>query len=296
MLAKETQQTGVYRLPGTGDFIVANRISYEFGLQGPSYVNDLYQTASLLHRLIESSRTVTRTACSSSLTALHEACIGIQRGECESAIVGGTNLILSPSMTIGMSEQGVISPDGRSKTFDIKANGYARAEGVVAIHVKKLSDAIRDNDPIRGVIRASCLNSDGRTSGMTQPSSSAHHQLITRSHKLAGVDISKTAMVECHGTGTPIGDPLEIAAVARAFGTHGVYIGSLKPNLGHSEGASGVSSTIKAMLALEHRLIPPNINFTEGNPRIPFKEHKLTVPVETSQWPEGKAERIGVNR
>lgn len=168
-------------------------------------------------------------------------------------------------MTIGMSEQGVLSPDGRCKTFDASANGYARAEGVVAIQLKKLTDAIRDNDPIRAVIRSSCINSDGRTSGMTQPSSTAHHELILRSHALAGVDISKTAMIECHGTGTAIGDPLETAAVARAFGQHGVYIGSLKPNIGHSEGASGVSSTIKAMLALERRLIPPNINFKEGN-------------------------------
>lgn len=173
-------------------------------------------------------------------------------------------------MTIGMSEQGVIAPDGRSKSFDVKANGYARAEGVVAIHVKKLSDAIRDNDPIRAVVRSSCTNSDGKTAGLTQPSSGAHHQLIMRSHELAGVDIAKTAMVECHGTGTPIGGSFGDGAVARAFGTNGVYIGSLKPNVGHSEGASGVSSTIKAMLALERRLIPPNINFTEGNPRSQF--------------------------
>ncbi|KAF3763946.1 hypothetical protein M406DRAFT_85351 [Cryphonectria parasitica EP155] len=275
LAAKETQQTGVYRLLGTGDYVVANRVSYEFNLRGPSVI--------------------IRTACSSSLTGLHEACMGIQRGECESAIVGGTNLIMSPSMTIGMSEQGVIAPDGRSKSFDAKANGYARAEGVVAIHVKKLSDAIRDNDPIRAVIRSSCLNSDGKTAGLTQPSSDAHHRLILRSHQLAGVDITKTAMVECHGTGTPIGDPLETGAVARAFGTTGVYIGSLKPNIGHSEGASGLSSTLKAMLALERRLIPPNINFTEGNPRIPFKENKLTVPLKTTPWPAGKAERIGIN-
>lgn len=214
---------------------------------------------------------VIRTACSSSLIGLHEACLGIQRGECDSAIVGGTNLIMSPSMCIGMASQGAISPDGRSKSFDIKANGYARAEGVVAIHVKKLADAIRDNDPIRAVIRASCTNSDGKTSGITQPNPDAHHRLITRSHKLAGVDISRTAMIECHGTGTPVGDPLETGAVARAFGQHGVYIGSLKPNLGHSEGASGVSSTIKAMLALERRLIPPNINFNQGNPKSQFQ-------------------------
>lgn len=213
---------------------------------------------------------VIRTACSSSLIGIHEACLALQRGECDSAIVGGTNLILNPHMTVAMTEQGVLAPDGRSKSFDAAANGYARGEGAVAIHIKKLSDAIRDNDPIRAVIRSSCTNSDGKTAGMSQPSSSAHAALMLRSHFLAGVDVSKTAMIECHGTGTPIGDPLETTAVARVFGQHGVYIGSLKPNLGHSEGASGVSSTIKAMLALEHQQIPPNINFREGNPKSEF--------------------------
>ncbi|KAK5988830.1 Highly reducing polyketide synthase pspA [Cladobotryum mycophilum] len=275
MQNRETQNRGVYRLPGTGDFVVANRVAYEFGLQGPSMV--------------------IRTACSSSLIGLHEACLGLQRGECESAIVGGTNLLLDPYMTIAMTEQGVLAPDGRSKAFDVSANGYARGEGVVAIHVKRLSDAIRDNDPIRAVIRATCTNSDGKTAGMTQPSSIAHQELMIRSHTLAGLDVSRTAMIECHGTGTPIGDPLETSAVARVFGEHGVFIGSLKPNLGHSEGASGVSSTIKAMLALERRLIPPNIHFHNGNPRIPFEECKLTVPTETTPWPANKAERIGVN-
>ncbi|RFU79720.1 polyketide synthase [Trichoderma arundinaceum] len=275
MQAKETQHTGVYRMPGSGDFVVANRVAYEFGLEGPSMV--------------------IRTACSSSLIGIHEACLDIQRGECESAIVGGTSLILNPHMTIAMTEQGVLSPDGRSKTFDASANGYARGEGVVAIHIKKLSDALRDNDPIRAVIRATCTNTDGRTAGMLQPSPTAHAALMVRSHELAGLDVSRTAMIECHGTGTPIGDPLETTAVARVFGKHGVFIGSLKPNLGHSEGASGVSSTIKAMLALERGLIPPNINFKEGNPKIPFEECRLTVPVETTPWPADKAQRIGIN-
>lgn len=180
--------------------------------------------------------------------------------------MGGTNLILNPRMTIAMSDQGVIAPDGRCKTFDAAANGYVRAEGVVAVHVKKLGDAVRDGDPIRAVVRASCINSDGKTPGITQPNAAAQHRLLVHSHKLARVDLSTTAMIECHGTGTAIGDPLEAGAVARTFGRHGIYIGSLKPNLGHSEGASGLSSTLKAMLALEHRLIPPNIHFKEGNP------------------------------
>ena len=172
---------------------------------------------------------VIRTACSSSLTGLHEACVGLQRGECESAIVGGANLIFNPDMTIAATGHGILSPDGRCKTFDESANGYARGEGVVAIHVKRLSDAVRDNDPIRAVIRASSINSDGRAATLSQPSSASHEALMRRTHKLAGiVDVSKTAMIECHGTGTSVGDPLESKAVARVFGERGIYIGSVQ--------------------------------------------------------------------
>lgn len=169
-----------------------------------------------------------RTACSSSLTAIHEACLGIQRGDCESAIVGGTNLILNPQMTIGMTEQGVLSPNGRCRTFDANADGYCRGEAVVALHIKKLSVALRDNDPIRAVIRSSCINSDGRTAGLSLPSSESHEALMRRSYTLAGIkDPSETAMIECHGSGTQVGDPLEAMAVARVFGNKGIYIGSV---------------------------------------------------------------------
>lgn len=137
--------------------------------------------------------------------------MAIHHGDCESAIVGGTNLILNPNMTIAMTEQGVLSPDGRCKTFDRQANGYVRGEGVVAIHIKKLADAVRDGDPIRAVIRSSCLNSDGRTAGLSQPSSGSHEALMRRSHALAGIDdLSKTAMIECHGTGTQVSSVLSV--------------------------------------------------------------------------------------
>lgn len=174
------------------------------------------------------NRMVIRTACSSSLTGLHEACIALQEGACTSAIVGGANMILNPHMTIMMSSQSVLSPDGRCKTFDERADGYARGEGVVAIHIKKLSDAVRDGDPIRAVIRASCLNSDGHTSNMLQPNPDRHAVLFRQGHALAGIDdVSRMAVMECHGTGTAIGDPLEAAAVARVFGDKGIYLGSV---------------------------------------------------------------------
>jgi len=171
---------------------------------------------------------VIRTACSSSLTALHDACMAIHSGECDSAVVGGVNMILNPNMTAAMSELGILSPEGRCKSFDARADGFARAEGCVVLHIKKLVDAIRDNDPIRAVIRGSCINSDGRTMGLAQPNSESHAALIRRSHTLAGLDVSQTAMIECHGTGTSVGDPMETGAVADVFGHVGAYIGSVR--------------------------------------------------------------------
>lgn len=237
-----------------------------------------------------------RTACSASLTGLHEACMSLARGDCNSAIVGGTSVITAPRMTIALSDQGVISPTGSCKTFDANADGYARGEGVSAIYVKRLSDAIRDSDTVRAVIRSTCVNSDGKTAGLTMPSTEGHEALMRRAYLRAGIsDFSETAMIECHGTGTKAGDPIEAKAVAKIFGGHGIYIGSVKPNLGHSEGNSGLSSVIKMVLALENKTIPPNINFKTPNPAIPFKEAKINVPVEPTPWPAGKAERVGVN-
>lgn len=157
---------------------------------------------------------------------------------------------------------------GSCKSFSDDAHGYARGEAVSAIYVKKLSDAILDKDPIRAIIRSTCINSDGRTAGLSYPSSAMHEALIRRSHALAGIsDFSKTAMIECHGTGTPVGDPLEVKAVANVFGEHGIIIGSVKPNMGHSEGASGLTSVMKMVLALENKTIPPNFNFRAPNPK-----------------------------
>ncbi|KAL2846914.1 hypothetical protein BJY01DRAFT_213165 [Aspergillus pseudoustus] len=275
---KDPQHTGVHSVAGYGDFAIANRVSKELGLTGPSMT--------------------IRTACSSSMMALHTACQSIYSGECSSAIVGGCSLILSPRMTVAMaSEYRVISPTGYCRSFDATADGYARGEAVNAIHVKRLSHALRDGDPIRAVIRSVCLNSDGQRTPLLVPSPESHELLMRRSHQLAGItDLSKTAMIECHGTGTIVGDTLEGRAVAKVFGElGGVIIGSVKPNLGHSEGASGLSSIIKMVLALENQTIPPNIHFTTPNPKIPFGPARLRVPVECESWPTGKALRVGVN-
>ncbi|KAJ5953151.1 Acyl transferase/acyl hydrolase/lysophospholipase [Penicillium verhagenii] len=277
MFAKENQQHGMYRVTGYGDFALANRVSFEMDLTGPSMV--------------------VRTACSASLVALHEACLALSRGDCEGAIVGGANLILSPEMTIAMSEQAVLSPDGSCKTFSADANGYARGEAISAVYLKPLADAIRDGNPVRAVIRATSTNNDGRgPGGIMMPNDVAHEALIRRAYEVAGItDFSQTAFFECHGTGTPVGDPIETKAVGRVFGPFGgIQIGSVKPNLGHSEGASGLTSLIKSVLALENSIIPPNIKFNTPNPDIPW-DSGLSVPTEPMPWPASRSERISVN-
>lgn len=228
--------------------------------------------------------------------ALHEACMAISRGDCESAVVGGANLIMTPGATTSMTEQNVLAKDGSCKTFSAKANGYARGEAITAVYIKKLEDALRDGNPIRSVIRGTATNHDGKTPGISVPSTDAQERLMRRAYKVAGItNFSETAFVECHGTGTAVGDPIEARAVSRVFGTSGVYIGSIKPNLGHTEGASGLLSVVKTVLALENRIIPPNIKCLPPNPAIPFESGRLTVPTEPVPWPQGRHERASIN-
>jgi acyl transferase domain-containing protein/SAM-dependent methyltransferase len=275
--AKEEQNYGIYRISGWGDFVLSNRISYEFDLKGPSMT--------------------IRTGCSSGLIGLHEACISIEQGICNAAIVGGVNLLLGPGLTATMSEQGVLSPDGSCKTFDIDADGYARGEAINAVYVKRLSDAIRDGNPIRAVIRSTFSNCDGKTPGIMLPSSESHESMIREAYAAAMItDYGQTGFIECHGTGTATGDPIEAKAIANVFGDEGgVYITSVKPNIGHSEGASGITSLIKAVLALEKSTIPPNIKFDTPNPKIPFDTKNLRVPTDSIPWPTNRCERAGVN-
>lgn len=169
-----------------------------------------------------------KTACSSSLVCLELACQAIRGGDCDSALVGGTSLIFSPTTWISLNDQGVLSPRGESRSFDAGADGYARGEAVNMVLVKRLSHAIRDNDTIRAIIRGAGVNSDGRTNGMLTPSPAAQAALIRRTYEAAGIDdMSRTAMVECHGTGTVVGDPLEAEAIANCFGDRGVIITSV---------------------------------------------------------------------
>ncbi|GAB0138685.1 t1pks [Epichloe bromicola] len=207
-VARESQQRGNLRYTGLADFAIANRVSYELDLQGPSMV--------------------VKTACSSSLVCLDLACKAIQSGECDSALVGGVSLLFSPATFISVTDLGVISPNGQCRSFDAGADGYARGEAVNMVMIKRLDHALRDKDPIRAVIRGTGVNTDGRTNGMLTPSSTVQADLIRHTYEVAGIDdLSQTAVVECHGTGTPVGDPIETEAVGRCFGEEGVVITSV---------------------------------------------------------------------
>lgn len=169
-----------------------------------------------------------RTACSASLTGLHLACQVLRNGDCSAALVAGSSIIMRPDMTLDMSQQGVLSPAGTCKTFDAAADGFARGEAINVILIKPLEDALRCNDPIRAIIRGTAINSDGKTSNMGCPSTEAQERMIRQAYKLAGIkDVPKTPFVECHGSGTAVGDPLEAAAVANVFGERGAFIGSV---------------------------------------------------------------------
>ncbi|PTB42734.1 hypothetical protein M441DRAFT_166252 [Trichoderma asperellum CBS 433.97] len=276
ILAREGLRQNSYTIVASHDFMLSERISHEMDLKGPSLT--------------------IRTACSSSLVGLNEACMAIAKGDCESAIVGGTSLILAPDVFTRLSYQGVLSPDGSCKTFSADANGYGRGEAVVSVYIKSLSAALRDGNSIRSVISGSATNFDGKTNPLTTPSASAQELLIRKAYEHAGIeDIGKTGLFECHGTGTYAGDPIEAEAIASVFGEKGIYVGAVKPNLGHSEGASGLTAVLKATLALEHRIIPPNIKFSPLNPRIPFEKAKLRIPEQPTKWPADRDDRVSIN-
>ncbi|GKZ77685.1 type I Iterative Polyketide synthase (PKS) [Aspergillus niger] len=216
----------------------------------------------------------------------------------------GPSIILTPGVNQSLNGVGVFSAEGSCKSFDASADGYARAEAVNAIYVKRLDLAIRDGNPIRAVIRATAVNSDGNTSALVRPSADAHEQLIRKAYRRAGIlNFSETAMVECHSTGTAIGDPIEADAIARVFGDEGIHIGSayykndnqVKPNLGHPEGAAALNSIMKSVLSLERGIILPNIKFDDPNPSIPFQEGKLVVPLQATPWPGNRRKRISIN-
>ncbi|ETS86321.1 hypothetical protein PFICI_00149 [Pestalotiopsis fici W106-1] len=266
-----------YQMSGKNDFALSNRLAFEYDLLGPS-IN-------------------MKTACSATAEAVHTAVMAIRSGSCPSAIVAGANMILTPRASIGMSAMGLLAADGNCKTFDAGANGFARGESVCAIYIKRLDHAIRDGNPIRAVIRGVDSNCDGGDGSRTfgTPNAIAQEKLIRQTYTAAGLALADTSVVELHGTGTPVGDPLETTAIANCFGgDKKVYIGSIKPNVGHGEGSSALASLIKSVVALSNKTILPNIKFSKPNPKIPW-DRNLQVPVEPLPWPKDFKERISIN-
>lgn len=214
------------------------------------------------------------------------------------AIVSGVSILENPVELIGMSHHGLLGPQGRSFSFDSRAEGYARGEGVSTIIVKTLEAAIRDGDTIRAVIRETGVNQDGRTSGITVPRADAQERLIRQVYRRAGLDLEHTRFVEAHGTGTSVGDPIEAGALARAFAgprDTPLYIGAIKSSIGHLEGGSGVASIVKSVLILESGIIPANYDMKHVNPSIPTTDWKIKFPTENLPWPSSGLRRASVN-
>jgi acyl transferase domain-containing protein/acyl carrier protein len=289
LLATHGVAVEAYSSTGNAHSVLANRVSYFFDLHGPSEAID--------------------TACSSSLVAIHRAIESIASGSSEMAIVGGVNVLLSPGAFLAFGKAGMLCQDGRCKTFDVRANGYVRGEGVGAILLKPLSRARRDGDHIYAVVIGSGENHGGRVQSLTVPNPNAQAQLLQDIYARAGIDPFTISYIEAHGTGTSLGDPIEINGLKKAFGQNPgqvpeprCAVGSVKTNIGHLETAAGIAGVIKALLAIHHRRIPGNVHLQEINPYIqvegtPFCFPKRSVPWEPLRDREGRAvpRRAGVS-
>ena len=227
------------------------------------------------------------TACSSAALAVHLACQSLRNRESDLALAGGVSLILAPEHLIGICQMQALSPDGRCKTFDAKADGFGQGEGCGMVALKRLSDASRDGDRILALIRGSAVNHDGHSRTVTTPSGPAQRAMLQQALDHAGVEPHQISYVEAHGTGTPLGDPIEVMALARVLcqdRREPLYIGSVKTNVGHLDAAAGVAGLMKVVLSLQHGAMPPHLHFTEPNPRIPWADWPIRVPTELTPW------------
>ena len=262
---------------GTSAAAGAGRISYRMGLLGPAITVD--------------------TACSSSLVAVHQACQALRLGECDLALAGGVNLLISPATMITFSRAHMLAPDGRCKTFDAAADGYVRGEGCGVVVVKRLDDAIRDGDCIRAVIRGSAVNQDGASGGLTVPNGTAQQRVIAAALQSAGIEACDVDYLEAHGTGTSLGDPIEVQAAGAAYGAgrdagRPLLIGSVKTNVGHLEAAAGIAGLIKVILSLEHDEMPKHLNFQKASPHIPWDTLPVRVVDEAVPWTRNGRPRV----
>ncbi|KAI4198757.1 MAG: hypothetical protein LQ350_005080 [Teloschistes chrysophthalmus] len=275
MQYRDAEYPQPYSVTGGGITVLSNRVNYISDLKGPSMTLD--------------------TACPSSMYALHMACTVVQTGECTAAVVGGSNLILTPECQLFSSMLGAVSPTFVCYTFD------ASADEIGALYIKRLSDAVKDGDPIRAVIRGTAVDANGRTGAFTHPSPDGQEAVIRRAYERAGgLDPKLTGYFECHSTGTAVGDPLEINAIGRVFaGTRSfstpLLIGSTRSNMGHSEPTSGIAGIMKAVVAVEHGIIPPTVGLKTINPNIDLKDGRLQVVTESTKWPDLPIRRASIN-
>lgn len=255
------EKIDAYSLTGTICSTAAGRLSYFYNLSGPALIID--------------------TACSSSLVAIHNACKSLQYGDCDMALAGGVNLILTPESSVALTKIQALSPDGRCKTFDEKADGYGRGEGCGIIILKRLRDAEADGDNIMGIIRSTAINHDGKSNGLTAPNGLAQQSLLQKAINISGISPEDITYVETHGTGTPLGDPLEVQALNMAYKSskrkEKLLIGSIKSNIGHLESAAGIAGLLKVLLSFRHREIPGNLHFENPNPLISWKDVDVEV-------------------
>ncbi|WP_297772908.1 polyketide synthase Pks13 [Mycobacterium sp.] len=260
-----------YAITGTASSIIANRVSYFYDFRGPSVALD--------------------TACSSSLVATHQAVQALRNGECDVAVAGGVNALLTPLVTLGFDEIGaVLAPDGKIKSFSSDADGYTRSEGGGMFVLKRVDDARRDGDQILAVIAGSAVNHDGRSNGLIAPNQDAQAEVLRRAYKDAGIDPRTVDYIEAHGTGTVLGDPIEAEALGRIVGRgrpadRPALLGAVKTNVGHLESAAGAASLAKVVLALQHDKLPPSINFAGPSPYIDFDGMRLKFVDNATDWP-----------
>ncbi|HET7695302.1 MAG TPA: type I polyketide synthase [Vicinamibacterales bacterium] len=276
--AADPTRLDVYIATGNSHNAAAGRVAFALGLQGPALAVD--------------------TACSSSLSAVHLACQSLRAGESHLALAGGVNTIHNADSFFAFHKWGFMAADGRCKTFDASADGFVRAEGCGFVVLKRLSDAIADDDRILAVIRGSAMNQDGATSGFTVPNGRAQEAVIRQALGNGGIAPASVGYVEAHGTGTSLGDPIELDALDAVLGEgrrpdQPLVVGSLKTNFGHMESAAGIAGLIKVILSLQHGEIPPHLHFRSLNPKAAVRHVSLVVPTAARPWPAGGAPRIG---
>ncbi|WAC89959.1 type I polyketide synthase [Mycobacterium sp. Aquia_213] len=273
--AVRPDELDAYLLTGNSANFAAGRTAYLLGARGPAIVLD--------------------TACSSSLVTIHLACQSLRWRESDTALVGGTNLLLSPVASIACSRWGMLSPEGQCKTFDAGANGYVRSEGAGVVVLKRLSDAQRDGNRILAVVRGSAVNQDGASSGVTVPNGPAQQALLRQALTVAKLTPADIDYIEAHGTGTPLGDPIELDSLSTVFGDREgrapLVLGAVKTNLGHLEAAAGIAGFMKTVLSVGHGRIPRNLNFTELTPHASQGVSRLQIATEDMEWPSTEQPR-----